>query len=391
MAQSDVFTVRDVAVDTRARTASDARTQGLERGQIEALDRLFRRLVPRSFHGQLPNLTARDAIDLVRDFSIANERSSSVRYLADLTVRFHPEMVRSTLRFANIPFAETVGKPIVVVPLYQETIVSDPILWEDPNPWRDAWYRLADADGLVPRQLPFVDLQDLAALRLGDVIARDQTRLSQWAGRYGADDAVITAASLVGTLGAESVRVTLYFTRSGKEQRIDVPASGGQTWADLFVAAAAEAWAMIEDDWKQETMLQFGITGQITAIVPLNRLEDWLAVKNRLLRVPLIDRYDLQAMTRDRAQVTLYYIGDEEQLELAMAQTDLALVWQDEAWIIEDRSQEPDTAPELRGAGPATPIPTSSSGAMTSRPALSPPPPAYPSGLFQRDQSANRP
>ena len=82
-AQVEVFTVREVAVDARARTASEARTQGLQRGQIDALNQLFRRLVPRSFHGELPQLAPRDVIDLVQDFSVANERASAVRYLAD--------------------------------------------------------------------------------------------------------------------------------------------------------------------------------------------------------------------------------------------------------------------------------------------------------------------
>ena len=390
-AQSEVFTVRDVAVDARARTATEARTQGLQGGQIDALNRLFRRLVPRPYHDQMPQLAAREAIDLVRDFSVANERSSAVRYLADLTVRFRPESVRSALRFANVPFAETVSKPVVVVPLYQESVVTDPLLWEDPNPWRDAWYRLLEADGLVPRQLPFADLEDLTSLRNSDAVARDQQVLKTWAQRYGADDAVVVTGSLVGSLGAESVRVTVYFTRTGREQQVVVPARGGQTWADLFVAAAAEAWVIVEDDWKQENMLQFGITGQITALVPLTRLEDWLSVKNRLLQVPLIDRYDLQAMTRDRAQITLYYLGDEDQLELAMAQTNLALVWQDETWIIEDREKEMPTAPNLRGAAPTPPIPSTQTPPQQTRNVPPSPPAVYPSGLLQNTQSSFRP
>ncbi len=390
-AQSDVFTVKGVSVDARARSTTDARTQGLQSGQIDALNRLFRRLVPRSYHSQLPNLAPRDAIDLIQDFSVANERTSSVRYLADLTVRFRSDAVRSALRFANISFAETVAKPVVIVPLYQESVVADPILWGDPNPWRDAWHRLPAADGLVPRQLPFADLEDLTTLRSGDAFARDRQLLQQWSNRYGADDAVVASASLLGSLGAESVRITLYFTRSGLEQQIEVPASGGQTWAELFVAAAAEAWAMIEDEWKQENMLQFGVTGQITALVPLNGLEDWLTVKSRLLQVPSIDRYELQAITRDRAQVTLYFLGDESQLELAMAQTDLILVWQEEAWVIEDRKQDDSQAPNLRGATPSVPVPFSSTSSLQSAPMLRPPPPVYPSGLFQSDRTTAQP
>lgn len=399
-AQSEVFTVAGVTVDARGRTAGEARTSGLQRGQIDALDQLYRRLVPRAYQTQLPKLTSREAVDLVRNFSVANERSASGRYLADLTVQFRPDAIRTVLRTADVPFAETESKPVVVVPVYQESIVSEPVLWADPNPWRDAWGRLPTARGLVPRQLPYGDLEDLAALQTNDALVRDQGRLTAWAGRYGADDAVVVAGSLIGTLGAESMRVDLYFTRTGKEESVVVPATGGQTWAELFVSAAAEAWAVIEDEWKQENMLQFGVTGQITALVPLASLEDWLTVKNRLERVPLVDRFELQAMTRDRAQVTVFYIGSEEQLKLAMAQSDLGFVWQDQAWVIEDRRAETDViqtfgqaSGQVRGQGgvePSTmPVPASVP-ANSAAPRLSPPP-SYPPSLFGGQSTSSQP
>lgn len=383
VAQSQVFTVTGVEIDARGRTAAEARTAGLQRGQIEALKQLYGRLVPRAYQDRLPELATRDAIDLVRNFSVANERTTSGRYLADLTVQFQPDAVRSTLRFANVPFAETISKPIVIVPVYQESIVSTPVLWADPNPWRDAWFDLPSANGLVPRQLPYGDLEDLSTLQTDDALARDQGKLSAWAARYGADDVVVASGSLIGSLGAESMRVTLYFTRTGKEQSLVVAASGGQTWADLFRAAAIESWAVIEDAWKQDNMLQFGVTGQITALVPLGSLEDWLTVKNRLERVPLVDRFELQAITRDRAQVTVFYIGSEDQLKLAMAQSDLGFVWQDQAWVIEDRRASADVIQTFGGAtveSSVMPVPSSGSAPQTA-PRLSPPP-AYPPSLF---------
>jgi hypothetical protein len=382
-AQSQVFTVTGVPVDARGGTTTDARTKGLQEGQIKALERLLRRLVPNAYQAALPDLSTRDAIDLVRDFSVSNERTASGRYLADLIVRFRPESIRSTLRLASVPFAETVSKPVAVVPVYQESVVSEPVIWSDSNPWMDAWIRLPQAMGLVPRQLPFGDLEDLSTLRIEDAQARDQVRLQTWAGRYGADDVVVATASLLGSLGSESVSVTLYSTRTGAERRLDVPAAGGQTWSELFIAAAEQAWAVVEDEWKKENMLQFDSSGQITALVPLNSLEDWLTVRSRLEQVPLIDRHELQAIARDRAQVTIYYLGDEDQLKLAMAQSDLGFVWQGEAWVIEDRAAETNVVQTFGGNSTAhsMPVPGSQSS-IFSQPLEQVPPPAYPSSLF---------
>lgn len=391
-AQSEVFTISGVPVDGRGGTITEARSNGLRDGQIEALDRLYRRLVPRAYQANLPVLPSREAIDLVRDFSVSNERTTSGRYLADMTARFRLDSVRSVLRFAGVPFAETVSKPVAIVPAYQESIVSETVIWSDSNLWMDAWVQLPGAEGLVPRQLPFGDLEDLSMLRAEDAIARDVDRLTAWAGRYGADDVVIAKASLLGGLGAESIRVTLFFTRTGAERSLDVPATGGQTWSQLFSDAATEAWALIEDEWKRENMLRFDVTGQITALVPLNSLEDWLTVRSRLDKVPLIDRHELQAITRDRAQVTLYYLGDEDQLKLAMAQSDLGFVWQDEAWVIEDRAAVSDMLQTFgaQESSPAMPIPTTPRSTSFGSSRVSPPP-AYPSGLFSDGTVDQRP
>jgi uncharacterized protein with PhoU and TrkA domain len=52
------------------------------------------------------------------------------------------------------------------------------------------------------------------------------------------------------------------------------------------------------------------------------------------VEVPLVDRMDVQAMTKDRVQLTLYYAGAQSQLSVAMAQHDLALSQKDGVWVI---------------------------------------------------------
>ena len=49
--------------------------------------------------------------------------------------------------------------------------------------------------------------------------------------------------------------------------------------------------------------------------------------------MPLIERIDLQAITRERAQLTLRYAGDQARLQTALAEQDLALNQQGGVWI----------------------------------------------------------
>ena len=86
-------------------------------------------------------------------------------------------------------------------------------------------------------------------------------------------------------------------------------------------------------------------------------------MKTKLDDVPLIDRLELQAMTRDRAQVTLCYAGAQRQLELAMSQHDLTLTQQNGVWIIQTlegarRATAAQTAAPAQEALPPAAAPT---------------------------------
>ena len=137
---SDIFTVRDVPVDETAATAADARQTALAVGQRRAFRRLMNRLVPEAHQSSIPALDSNLLQYYVLDFSVDNERTSAVRYLADLTFRFNADEVRNLLRSNSVGFAETRSKPLLVLPVFISP-EAGPTLWVDPNPWRETWAR----------------------------------------------------------------------------------------------------------------------------------------------------------------------------------------------------------------------------------------------------------
>ena len=83
----DVFTVRDVAVDATDQTAAAARIKALADGQRRALRQVFERIVLTEDLARQPRLADRQIEALVQALEVNKERTSSVRYLAELTVR----------------------------------------------------------------------------------------------------------------------------------------------------------------------------------------------------------------------------------------------------------------------------------------------------------------
>ena len=135
--QAYIFSVRGIKVDVTAGSTTDARDKALVMGQRAAFRELLERLTLRNDHLRLPSFNDNSISSFVADFEVAEEKASAVRYLATLNYSFKADDVRKLLMERKIAFAETTSKPVLVLPVYQASGYL--LLWDDPNPWREAW------------------------------------------------------------------------------------------------------------------------------------------------------------------------------------------------------------------------------------------------------------
>ena len=333
----DVFEVRDVAVDVTAETAAQAREQAYAEGEAGALRTLLERLTLRIEHEGLPKLKADEIASYIKDFSVADEKTSSVRYLARLSFRFKHEEVRALLNDFGFSFAETVSKPVLVLPVFQN--LGALILWDDPNPWRDAWAARPKRDGLVPTLLPLGDLADIAAIGAEQAMDGDLQRLAAIAGRYGASDTLVVFGVLrVDAAKARQV-LDVYFTRYGRQLKeqtevVSFPQEKDEPIPRLLARAAEELISIVEDNWKRDNLLQFERAGEIPVVLPISGLKDWLRVRKQLGGVAVIRRAEIVLLSRERVRLILHFIGETSQLALALEQADLALVQEGGKWFL---------------------------------------------------------
>ena len=333
----DVFEVRDVAVDVTAETAAQAREQAYAEGEAGAFRTLLERLTLRIEHEGLPKLKADEIASYIKDFSVADEKTSSVRYLAQLSFRFKHKEVRALLNDFGFSFAETVSKPVLVLPVFHN--LGALILWDDPNPWRDAWAARPKRDGLVPTLLPLGDLADIAAIGAEQAMDGDLQRLAAIAGRYGASDTLVVFGVLrVDAAKARQV-LDVYFTRYGRQLKeqtevVSFPQEKDEPIPRLLARAAEELTSIVEDNWKRDNLLQFERAGEIPVVLPISGLKDWLRVRKQLGGVAVIRRAEMVLLSRERVRLILHFIGETSQLALALEQADLALVQEGGKWFL---------------------------------------------------------
>lgn len=323
-----VYSVGGVAVDASAETAALAREAAIAEGQSRALGLLFRRLVLASDVKRLPSLAPAQVTDLVQGFSVANERSTTGRYLADFTVRFRAESVRALFLQYRVRFAETQSRPLLVLPVLGPR--GEAVLWEEPNPWRLAWARAAGRGGLIPIEVPIGDLSDMNAVGAEQALAGDLDRLRALADRHGTTDLLIAQARLDGdpdsgtaALRVESRRGTA--TGLGAGPSGSYQQQGGEDLAALLARAVEGTIVPLESAWKQQNALDFSTRSQLLVQVRFRDLGEFAETQRRLAQVPAILGKSVSRLKRDRADMMLTVVGGLNQLGTALAQKQLIL------------------------------------------------------------------
>ena len=371
-----VYTVSDIAVDSSAVSAAEARSVALAEGQRAAFDRLLRRLVLVEDQVLLPVLEGAQVADLIDGYIIDKELVSSTRYRANLIFDFNKFRVRNMLRQRKIRFAETRSKEMLVVPVFDAG--DGATLWLEPPDWRSAWLARPASEGLVPLILPLGDVMDMAALDPAQALAPSREAILQLAGRYGTEEVVVASAYLelpavqppaaqeesnsdgvagdsdsddaevdgTGLLTSRHVRgpvegailqLTVHRVGVAGERTTSELLRGGpsESRKDLLARAVARVLAQVEGGWKQANMLRFGRENELRIVVPLNTLSDWVEMRRRLREMAVVDNVELAALSRRQADVLLHYFGETEQLMLGLEQSDLALKFESDSWVLQ--------------------------------------------------------
>jgi len=342
------FVARGIAVDVTAENAAAAREQALAEARAHAFRQMLQSITASEDHGRLPDPGAEAIANMVVGFEVDDEKASAVRYIATLSYRFDPASVRALLQSAGVPFAESRSRPVVVVPVYRD---GTTVLWEEANPWRDAWTALAVNSGLVPFVVPVGDLTDISKLSVEQARAGDEDALAALAQRYGTDLGVVATAESGGDGIAVSAR---RFGAGDGSTVLNAEFSG-----DGALASAAEAIARrMEEDWKRRNLVRTDLEGRLEAVVPVQTLAEWVMISERLAAAGAVRATRVLRLQRGQAQIALEYFGTSDQLQVVLAQQGLDLRPGVDAWVL-----------ALRGAAPVIADPTAPGAEPVNAPA----------------------
>ncbi len=328
-AAENVFAVKGIHVDATAASATLAQNKAIAGGRAPAWTQLYRRLTRQQDWGRQPQLDDAGLTRILRGYSVANEKRSTTRYVADITYVFNPDAVAKVLQGANIAFTQTAGKTVLVIPLSPT--------YSPASPWTAAW-RDPSITGVVPLALPTgdpIDRSELGSLGIGTATWSDVQPIASRARATEAD--VVLATPGNGKVTLQMRRLAPYGATAGGLQgmaTLSVPVPAGQPPQAAWVAAAQAANAIIQNAWKSKFAINFNQQSSVTADVTLGSLADWAEIQAKLATIPTITGVTVVAMNMGRARLNIAYVGSPEQLREALREGKLSLAQNGGSWSL---------------------------------------------------------
>ena len=320
-AADNIFIIKGIHVDATAASSSKAQIVAIGQGTPKAWAQLYRKLTRQADWGKQPKLDDATLSRLLRGYEVANEKRSTTRYVADITYVFNPDAVQAVLKGANIAFAESTAKTVMIIPLSPGYNLN--------SAWARAWKDPQLANSVVPITLPTSDV-NLSGVTLGGVKWAD---IQQAALRVRATEAVIVQEAVNGN----QINVQMRRVGPGPQYgtNISVPVAPGQPPNEALVSAAVAANQVIADNWKNHAAVNYNVQNNLVADVRISSLDDWAGLQGRLAGISTIAAVNIVAMNTSQARLEIGYVGTLDQLKDALRQQGLALSGQqDGIWSL---------------------------------------------------------
>ena len=349
-----LYTVRSIPLDATASDSSKARSYAIAEGQERAFIGLLKRLTLPRDHSRIPVLNQEEISNYVQDFEISDEKRSDKRYIAELTVRFKRKMVKAFLAAEGVPFSEAESVPIVVLPIYR--MGKSSILWEDVNPWREAWRRLEIKNELVNLIVPIGELSDVMTIDAGQALAGNRLALRKFARSYGADETLVAIAELKSdVLEQTSVDITIqnFGAAVGALEVERFELLPEETTFELLDRAVVKMAERLEYDWKVSNLLSYDQEVTLQAVVGVDGWSGWRSMVSRLEEVSVVQEVNIQSLSLNVASLEIKFFGDIDRLAVLLLRKNITLEGVGGAWLIS--SGEQDTQDELI-VDPSTPL-----------------------------------
>ena len=312
-ASDERYTI-EIKVDVTDQNASIAREKAMSSASRAAIVAIAKRISTPEGAAKIGEMTDAQLINFVKETSVLNERTSDVRYMADLKILVNEELLKQYMMERNIPLSDQkIATSVLIIPIFREFTDDAPLLWESTNPWKQAW-----ENHRIPSSINFVTIANsagfMSTIDAEQAAATNLNSLEKLAEMSGSNDVYVLDASYNGIEGLKIMATSL----SGERFAIDV-AGTKSSGSDLFNQAVEECHRQIEQKVFTSKNTIATAEEELTILYPFSSLNQWIATEQKIKSLNIINKIDIQAMAPGKAQFKIFYTGSLNNLKQLLA------------------------------------------------------------------------
>lgn len=295
----DVYTIRGISVDESAGSVIEAREKAMASARLAAARLLINKITLATDRSAVGGIKIDGALasKFTAAVDVEEEAAGAGRYRGKLAVVLNPQTVRVYLDSIKVPYLDAQAPLALMVPV---TASGSQTAWTEAFGERNR-------NALVP---------SITATQQSYGVSSAWSSISSEAASLNARRGIL--AELQGREGAWRVVVSTV-TATGNE-----PVGATPPAASLSQAAEAVS-NLLDESWKQNSIVRDGSRTDVSASVRFTSLAEWNTLRGALARSPLVSDFRTKAVAREGAIVTFSFAGDESRLRNDLVQRGVTL------------------------------------------------------------------
>ena len=301
----------DVNVDITAENVVEAKKQAMAKARRDALNDVLLSVSTAQSVEELAKLNDNQIQHFISGVMVLMEKSSNVRYIADLRVTINEDVLKAYMAENNLPMVVGEEQTVLVVPLLEQNDGALD-LWSDANFWRQAFI---DRKDIRKGNLILHDIDK----NLGNITAVEANRI------YDMTEAEF--ADLSGFNNVEEVYVLKYSLKDGKvyvksfpTREVNEVVIGDATPQDM-IEAVLPFFKDVKKAAKLENLddnAEF-VNQKIEAVYSYTKLSEWLSLKRFLEANAQVKDVKVISMANGKVHFSFIYNGVWEKLQANLA------------------------------------------------------------------------
>ncbi|MBQ8465527.1 MAG: hypothetical protein IJ529_04345 [Alphaproteobacteria bacterium] len=295
-----------VEVDATADNSALAREKAMTEANRKALYAVVNRISTADSTKILDELNDNQILNFVQEVSVISEKVIDTRYMASLRLTVSAPIIKAYLAEKNAPITILPETHILIIPILQNNETAAPLLWEEENRWYKVWRENSMESGQITiKPIPATE-NNKNLLIPDDAIQLNQLSLSALSKNNQNAQIYVAEAVLKQNVLFITLKSPTYGTIKTKTYDND---------SNAFENAVQDIKVTIMEQLQQQALNHNNQQNQLTIIYNFNALKDWLEFRRILEAVPNVQKMDITSMSGRRAQVSLQYTGNSDELE----------------------------------------------------------------------------